>query len=241
MDDLLTDDQEVDRAKNWLRENGLFLALSLLIGIGSFFGWQQFQNNKLENSGKASAIWEKMQAAFDGERVNEASDLLVMLESDYSDTPYLDQARLAFARMYMDRNEPDKAADQLRLLSQLNGNQQIQRIAELRLAQVLLYQENYNEVIDLLINFEDSAYAAQYFELRGDAYFYLGKFDDARTSYQRALESDVAGVINQEFVGFKLTSLEYPETIKSSFEQIESKVDISEKKEPSKDILESIN
>ncbi len=150
MDEYLTDDQEVDRAKQWLRENGAFLVAGVVLGLGGLFGWQQWQTASLEHAGEASLVWEQMQTAVAGDRFNEAEETLDILATDYSDTPYYDQARLAMAKLHMDRSEPEAAASQLRELQDSAGDPLIARIAELRLAQVLLYQQQPEEALAII-------------------------------------------------------------------------------------------
>jgi len=206
-DELLTDDQEADRAKQWLRENGAFLAAGIVLGLGGLFGWQQWQDYKLEHAGKASIVWEQLRVAIDGDRFNEVSETLALLESDYPETPYMDQARLSTARMHMNKNEPELAAEQLRLLTEGTQDDNIRRIAELRLAQILLFQQEHEEALSVLEGTDYSAFAGQYHELRGDIYLAMGELTDAQTEYTLAIASLEDGVINREFVSMKLDDL----------------------------------
>ena len=203
VDELLTDDQEVDRAKRWLRENGAFLAAGVVLGLGGLFGWQQWQNYQLEQAGKASIIWEQMRAAINGDRFNEVAETLTLLETDYQGTPYLDQARLAAARMHMLNSEPESAAEQLRLLIDNTGDAGIKRIGKLRLAQVLLFQQQHEEALQIL-DADSSAFAGQFYDLRGDVYFAMGEMEEARDAYEAALNTVEQGVINRQYVQMKL-------------------------------------
>ncbi len=69
-------------------------------------------------NGDASAKYEQMTADLSkGDRTG-ALILLADLERDFSSTPYVDQARLAFDRVYVEGNELDKAATELQAVSQ---------------------------------------------------------------------------------------------------------------------------
>ncbi len=204
MDEYLTDEQEVDRAKQWLRENGTFLVAGVLLGLGGLFGWQQWQDYQLSHAGQASIVWNQMSAAIDGERFNEVTETFELLETEYADTPYLDQGRLALARMHMDQNAPDKAASQLEMLIASGGDAQIRAIAELRLAQILLFQQKYDAALATLKVDEGSPFAPQFHDLRGDIYYAMEKLDDASAEYQLALASSPDAVFNRQFVEMKL-------------------------------------
>lgn len=204
MDEFLTDDEQAERTKRWLGENSVFIVAGIVIGLGSLFGWQEWQSYKQDKAGEASAIWEQLQSAIEGQRFNEVNETLELLEKDYSTTPYLDQARLALARMHMNRSEPESAIEQLELLSRTATDPQLQRIAELRLAQIMTYLERYDEALGVLGEADSSAFAGLFHDLRGDIYFAQGRLEDARTEYQAALVTAGSSSIDRSFVQMKL-------------------------------------
>ncbi|HEX5788910.1 MAG TPA: tetratricopeptide repeat protein, partial [Woeseiaceae bacterium] len=88
-------------------------------------------------------------------------------------------------------------------------------VARLRLARIRLYQDRPNDVLELLgepaatpADDAEDAFAARYDEVRGDAYVALGRLDDAREAYRRALSEPARdATINQELVQLKLLDL----------------------------------
>lgn len=204
MDEFLTDDEQADRAKRWLRENGVFVAAGIVLGLGGLFGWQQWQSYEEGVAGEASNIYEQLRSAIDGERYNEMNETLDLLASDYAGTPYLDQARLAVARAHMERNSPDEALDVLRAIMSSGKDKQLRRVAELRVAQILLYQNKYDEALSVLGENRDPAFAGLYHELRGDIFYAQQRMEEAATEYQLALDADTAGAIDRSLVQVKL-------------------------------------
>ncbi len=204
MDEFLTDDEQADRAKRWLRENGVFVVAGVVLGLAILFGWQRWDAYQLVQSGEASVVWEQLRAAIEGERFNEADETLTLLASDYASTPYLDLGRLAIARMYMNRNLSDEAIKSLNSVVAGVGDPGIRRVAELRIAQIYLYQERYDETLVILGAGETSPFVAQYHELRGDVYFAQGQLEDARDEYLLALDKDEFGTIDRIYVQMKL-------------------------------------
>lgn len=204
MDDLLTDDQQADRARQWLRENGIFIAAGVVLGLGGLFGWQQWQGYKERVAGEASVLWEQLRAAAGGERFNEVNETLSLLEKDYSGTPYLDQARLLKAQMEMERNSPDEALKQLELLAKSGRDPQLRKVGELRLAQVLAYQGEYDQALKALGTNTDPAFDGLFHDLRGDILYSQGQLEAAATEYELALEKNTDGAIDRNFVQVKL-------------------------------------
>jgi predicted negative regulator of RcsB-dependent stress response len=204
VDEYLTDEQQADRAKAWLRGNGLFLVAGVVLGLGVLFGWERWDVYQQQQSSEASVVWGQVQSAIAGERFNEVDQSLELLETEYASTPYLEQARFAVARMHMDRNSPDKAVEILSSIVSGAADMELRRIAELRIAQIYLYQERYSEALALLGSTEASAFLAQYHELRGDIFFAQEQLEDARDEYQLALENDDYGTIDRGYVQMKL-------------------------------------
>jgi predicted negative regulator of RcsB-dependent stress response len=204
VDEFLTDDERSETAKRWVRENGLFLAAGVVLGLGMLFGWQYWEEAKLVRASQASGLWQQLKSAVDGERYNEVDELLVMLETEYASTPYLDQSRLSVARMHMDRNSPEEALTQLNLIVAAGGDASLRRISELRVAQIYLYQERYDEALEVLGAEDNSAFVVQHHDIRGDVYFAQGDYEAARDEYAKALERDEASTVDRSFVQMKL-------------------------------------
>ncbi len=204
MDEFLTDEEQGDRAKQWLRENGVFIAAGVVLGLGGLFGWQQWQEHKLQLAGEASVVWEQLRSAIAGERFNEVNETLELLENEYAGTPYLDQARLALARMHMDKNSPEEALEQLNMLVGSGKDEKLRRIAQLRTAQIYAYQSEYEAALQVLAKVSSPAFAGFYHDLRGDIYFSQGKPELAAGEYKLALDLDLSGYIDRSYVQIKL-------------------------------------
>jgi predicted negative regulator of RcsB-dependent stress response len=210
VDEFLTDEQQADRARHWLRANGVFIAAGVVLGLGGLFGWQQWQDYQLGVAGKASIVWEQLRAAVEGERFNEVNETLALLEKDYKRTPYLDQARLLLAQMHMDRNAPDEALAQLKLLTEAGRDPMLRKVAALRTAQVLAYQGQFDEALTALGSSDDTPFAGLYHDLRGDILFAQGQLEDAAAEYELAIETDTVDSIDRAYVQIKLDDVRGP-------------------------------
>ena len=207
MDEYLTDQQQAEKLQRWWKENGAFVIAGLVIGIGGLFGWRQWEDYQLAQAENASAAYEQLILVIGGNRANEAAEQLLALTDEYSGSPYIDQARLAMAKMHMDRNSPTEAADQLELLLAHSDNAQFRHIARLRFAKVRLHQGEYDAALASLAQGEPSAFMPQYHDVRGDVFFGMGRVDEARAEYEQALFSAAPGVIERALVQAKLDDL----------------------------------
>jgi predicted negative regulator of RcsB-dependent stress response len=128
------------------------------------------------------------------------------LDGEFGNSSYAAQSKLAMARLYMDKNRDQDAAQALNELLAMSGFDHLKHIARVRLAKILLYQGKPEEVLSLLEGQDAAAFAARYAEELGDAYVALGRYDEARASYQAAL-GEAQPTVDQGLVQLKLMDL----------------------------------
>ena len=164
----------------WWTEYGRYVIAGVVIAVGGLFGYNQYESSKLNAEVEASMLLETLAEHVNDGELEDAETVAVELVTDYANTAYAAQSRLAMARLYMDKNRDQDAADVLNELLAEAGDQAIKHVARARLARVLLYQGKAQEVVDLLEGQDTAAFAAVYNELLGDAYHALGRIEDAQ-------------------------------------------------------------
>jgi predicted negative regulator of RcsB-dependent stress response len=204
VDENLTDAQRAIQVREWLRENGWYLLGGLVLGLGGLFGMRLWNSYNTGEAEAASALYSEMMTAVTADRGVRAEEIAGQLSSEYGATPYADLAGLAMAKMKLDRNLPDEAAEHLRKVVDGTDSDEMAHIARLRLARVLTSQEKYDDALNLLKVPNDSAFAQRYHEVRGDVYYAMGKLDEARTEYEAAMKGEQVGAIDLAFVQAKL-------------------------------------
>ena len=209
MDDYLSEKEQIEQLRTWWSDYGAYVIAGVVIAALSLFGINYHKGQQRDAQLAASALYDELtNYVVDGD-VEEAEAVIGQLEADHADLAYTSQARLAMARLYMDRNRDQDAADILRELMESDANQQFRDVARLRLSKILLYQGKADEVIELLSdNDGESAFAARFSDTLGDAYYELGDYDAARDAYSLALIEPAQGAtVDQQFVTLKLLDL----------------------------------
>ncbi len=204
---------ELERAKAWWKKNGRAIVVGVGLGLGSVAGynyWQSYQQTQAEN---ASLLFGKLQdavaaAAIDAETKTEPSNdtdtenqnhladpiaapirtLAEDLMSDYRTTPYATNAALLLAKAAVESDALAQAAQALQWILDNSDDNGMQHIARLRLASVLLAQEQSQAALALLTVEDQGGFSARYHELTGDAHLQAGDIDSARSAYQRGLD-----------------------------------------------------
>lgn len=209
MDDLLSEKEQIEQIRNWWSVYGGYIIFGVAAGALLLFGVNYYKNNKLAAELEASALYESLTNHVVGGNLEQAEAVADGLGTSFANTPYAAQSKLAIARLYMDKNRDQDAADVLNALLDGPASEELKHLGRLRLARILLYQDKPAEVVDLLEGKDVAGFAATYGEALGDAYHALGRIAEAEAAYQAVLLDPLAqGTVDQQLVQWK--SLDLP-------------------------------
>jgi predicted negative regulator of RcsB-dependent stress response len=206
VDDYLSEKEQWEALKTWLRENGLWIVAGVAVGAALLGGWRWWQDHTDRVGVDASVKYQQIVNTFVSDR-NKGFVLLGEMEHDYPSSPYVDQAKLVAARVYVDSGDLDKAASQLQDVIQHTKDKDLSLVARLRLARVQIAQKKADDAINTLNGAEPGAFAARFHEIRGDAYHVKGDDTTARKEYQAARLGDVADTVDSQLLDLKIADL----------------------------------
>lgn len=206
MDDFLTDQQQAARVRGWVREYAPSAILAVVIGIGGYFGYTQWQVRQDRQAAEASELYEDFRAAIESDDRDSAGTLLESLVAEYEGSGYADHARLLMAKEYVDTTQPSLAEQELQAVIETTSNGDLRQLARLRLARVYLYMDRPEDGLETL---DSDVYSPAWRQLtedmRGDLHQALGQTEAARAAYQAALEH--SGQIDAAWIRLKLDHL----------------------------------
>jgi predicted negative regulator of RcsB-dependent stress response len=207
----LSEKEQLEAMRNWWRENGRFVISGIVLGVALLVGWNNWQNSQRTAELEASVLYEDLLGHVAAGVLESAEQKSNSLYQDYSATVYAAQARLAMARLFMDKGRDQDAAGVLRDLLAVRGNAELKQVARLRLARVLLYQDKPEEVVELLADQSDGAFLARYAEATGDALVALERYEEAAESYAVAIsENPDMATVDRTLVQMKINDLPEP-------------------------------
>lgn len=186
--DLLGDERDQWEAlKSWLRQNGMALVGGLVLGTVVLLGWRWWQDRQQTQHQASTAAYETLLRAFDSpdkDAPGKAFDTFIKAQAD---SAYGPAARLAYARLLVERDELDKAVEQLSVVSTKAPDEQLRVVARLRLARVQLAQGKHDVALATLGTAPEGPFKSAFTEVRGDILLAKGDVEGARSSYQAAL------------------------------------------------------
>jgi predicted negative regulator of RcsB-dependent stress response len=204
MDETLTDRDQEERLRQFLRDNWRWMLAGVVLGVAGLVGWHQWQAHTLNKREDAAADYAELQKALEKGDHEQAVRLMQTLAEEHGRSPYPDQARLLLAKTHVENGRYADAAALLQAVAEKSKDKELAELARLRLARVLMQEGKHDEALAALNKLrKDSAYGALAHEIRGDVHYARGKTAEARAEYAAALEGDEA-VIDRPFVELKL-------------------------------------
>ena len=112
-DDLLTEEEQIEAAEIFVKENGVWLVVSVVLGAALVFGYRYYESSREQRALKSAAEFGAMTAAVDKNDRNSARRIAEGIIQTYAGSPYADQAELTLARLFVDEGKIADAAGPL--------------------------------------------------------------------------------------------------------------------------------
>ena len=187
MDAYLSDNEQWERVREWLRENGPWILVGLAVGGLAFGGWRWWQARNDRRALAAGALYERVLGEFGRGNRGAGLALVSELSREYPRSAYVDQANLAAASEFVEGEELSDAASRLREVVRHSRDPGLVTIARQRLARVEIGMGKPAQALATLGPPRDAAFESRYHEIRGDAYYAMGNKAAALDEYQAAL------------------------------------------------------
>jgi predicted negative regulator of RcsB-dependent stress response len=207
VDDFLTERDQWDALKTWLKENGAWIVAGVLIGVIVLYGWRWWQERTTTRNQTAASRYSDVLDALARKDRARADQLVDTLSKDYADTPYVDQGQLALARADVESGSLDAAARRLAAIAADAEDDELRNVARLRLARVQLMRKKPDEALVTLAQVKAGAFTPAMEEVKGDALLAKGDKAGALAAYRRAVEAAEPGLMDQGLLQLKINDL----------------------------------
>jgi predicted negative regulator of RcsB-dependent stress response len=168
VDEYLDEQEQWRRVIAWLRESGPWMLAAVLAVLLGYGGWRYWQNQKTRTALAAELRYEQVLSALNQGNLPLGSTLADRLIKDYPNTPYAAQADLMAARVAVQNDQLPDAAKRLRHVLDTTQDPQMKLLVRLRLARVLLGENQSEEALKLVDGVQTGAFASRYAEVRGE-------------------------------------------------------------------------
>jgi len=200
-----TEEQQIEAAKKWWKENGTSLIFGAIIGLSAVAGWKYYQNEEslhrthasnLYNTIANGVIAESEMALSDKDMAkdetkkemgNQIAEIGDALATSYADTPYAALASLMLAKVDYKKGNTDAAISKLSWVSNNAIDDETKQIAKTRLIRIYLDVGKLAEAETLINMSHPAEFDVMYEELKGDLYVAKNDKAKARIAYDNAI------------------------------------------------------
>lgn len=207
MDENLSETEQVERIKRWLKENLPWALAGVLIAVGGLVGWNQFQGYRERQAEAAATKYTQTLDALSRSDRDAASKLAQQLRTEHAKSPYADMAELALARFHVDEGKYPEAAKYLDGVMTTSKDEELRLVARLRLARVQRAAGQLDQALATLQGANPGGFAPAFAEVRGDVLLDRGDRAGALAAYQEANAAAEAALVDRDLLTLKIADL----------------------------------
>ncbi|WP_444995117.1 YfgM family protein [Aliikangiella sp. IMCC44359] len=223
-----TEEQQVEKLKEWWSENGTPLIIGAVIGLAGFAGWKYWTEKEVAHQAAASDLYMKVTEVLKSEDKTGLAESAKAVKSQYPKTSYAILSSFQLAKLAVDANELSKAAAELTWIIDNHPDNELTPVAKIRLARIFIQQDKAADALPLVKVDKESGYSALASLVEGDALLALDKKDQALAAYKIAM-ADVDMVAKHPSLQFKIDQLSASEGISIASSSITSEKEDSNK------------
>jgi predicted negative regulator of RcsB-dependent stress response len=207
VDEYMSEKEQWEWLKGWLRDNSLWILGGIGIGALIVSGWFWWGARTDRLGLEAGAKYMQITEALGRGDKTHAQALTTELERDYSGSPYVDQAHLLTARTAVDDGQLDKAVEILKSTLEKTKDGELALVVRMRLARVQLAQNKPDEALATLAAVDPGAFKARFDDVRGDVLYAKGDKPGALAAYQSARGGASAQTGDTQLLDLKIDDL----------------------------------
>ena len=204
MADLLTDEEQADQIKQWIRKNGLSIVLIIVVGIGSVVGFNYFQGYQADNREIASNLYADF---LEARGLDEPVEGIVQnLRDDHASSTYLVYTLMYLAKDAVEADDYTLAVELFSEAWEATSNDSLKDMITTRKARVEAANEDYDAALATIANLKTEGYTSTALEIQGDIYVGKGNLSEARASYVSARDA-MNEDLNKEAINVKIAAI----------------------------------
>jgi predicted negative regulator of RcsB-dependent stress response len=184
----LEEQEQLDTLKAWWKRYGNLVTWTLIVALGAYAAWTQWNNYKVSQSTQASQLYDELQAAFLSKDSAKVQRAVSDITNKYPSSAYAAMAAMSAAKNAFDANDLKAAKTQLNWVLEHGKLEEFKGLAKIRLAGIALDENAYEDGLKFLAGEFPSELMGEVADRKGDIFFAQKKLSEARQSYQLALD-----------------------------------------------------
>lgn len=203
----ISEDEQVQKIKNWIKENGIVVILGIAIFFVASFGWRYWQQHQNRRNIQASNLYEQVIAARVASKYDDVKLYAQHLRDNHGSSVYASLASLVSAREATVQKDWTTAERDLLWIIDYAKSTDFKQITRIRLARIYIENKKSDKALEVLKIVDNKTYLANIHETRGDVYLSVGDKKLALQEYQKATELAENDSLTKSMVEMKLNQV----------------------------------
>lgn len=203
----LEEQEQLATLKATWKQYGNLITWVLIIALAAYAGWVQWNNYQANQTGQASQLYEELQKSVTAKDAAKIQRAVSDLKEKFPATSYASMAALVSAKASFDANDLKAAKAQLQWVIDSGKGDEYKALAKVRLAGVLLDEKLFDDALKQLSGEFPVELQADVSDRKGDIFVAQAKLDDARKSYQLALDKATEKNSVKQLIQIKLDAI----------------------------------
>lgn len=181
--------EKLDSLKAWWNRYGTIITIVLAVMVATFGGtkvWDHFQRQQAQQAADLYALLKQVQASGDLIKITDAAHLLT---EGHASSGYAPRAAMIVAKASVDAGDLKRAKEHLQWIIDNAKEPEMVDLARFRMANILLDEKNYAAALQQLSTKHGDSFTGLYADLKGDVLLATGKIEEARLSYEAAVQA----------------------------------------------------
>ncbi len=201
MSEYISDEEQMNRFKEWWNEYGTLLLILVGLAIASIVGWNVYSDNRQQNIEASTSLY----AEYVDATAEAKAAIAQQIKAEFPGTSVHSLVALDEAKKAADDENLAAAIQALVEARDAAPDALLAELAMIRLAKVQYAQGNSEEALQTLQSVRNRGYKSWALELTGDIYLAEGKSEQAFAAYSSALNG-MEDDNNRPFLEIKLNN-----------------------------------
>lgn len=187
-DIFLTPEEQDERARKWLKDNGPALAIGIALGLAAIFGYEQYKDSTQSKAEQASALYQTALGEVGDSSLSNIDAQVKELKENYSSSSYAAKAALLNAKK-LSISDLDAAYQELQWVVDNAKEAGLQHAARIRQAKIKLSQSDLAKARTLASFTPTQGFESNYAEILAEVSAREGNNQAAREFFQKAIDT----------------------------------------------------
>jgi predicted negative regulator of RcsB-dependent stress response len=203
----LEEQEQIEALKAFWASWGKWIAGAVVgasVAYLGYVGWNYYQSSRNE---AAAAVYAGVDAALQKGDLTALKSAEATLLTEYPKSGYAARSALLAAKLAFEKGDLAYAKQSLKFVIEQGHEPELQALAHLRMAAILLDEKKYDAAVSELAEQHPVAFDALFLDTKGDVLNAKGDAKAARDAYRAALAKLVGESPNRQFIQTKLDAL----------------------------------